>query len=121
MDRTVLIADDSSTIRKLVTFALKAMGLKVVAVEDGMAALETLPNLSIDLIITDLNMPNVDGYQFISTVRENEEYESIPIIILSSEGQDADIERGIQVGANSYLVKPFVAKRIQYEVAKYLS
>ncbi|KAA3656879.1 MAG: response regulator [Calditrichaeota bacterium] len=121
MKKTVLIADDSATIRKLVTLSLKAMGTNVVAASDGMEALEILPTLETDLIITDLNMPNVDGYELIKSVRENAEYDNVPIIILTSEKEQADINRGMDAGASSYLIKPFVSKKLQYEVSKYIS
>ena len=120
MSKTILVADDSATIRKLITLSLKAIGKKVVVASDGMEALETLPTLDVDLIITDLNMPNVDGYELIKSVRENAEYDEIPIIILTSEKEQADINRGIDAGANSYLIKPFVSKKLQYEVSKYI-
>lgn len=120
MKKTVLIADDSATIRKLVTLSLKAIGTNVVAACDGMEALETLPSLDVDLIITDLNMPNVDGYELIKSVRENAAYDDVPIIILTSEKEQADINRGIEAGASSYLIKPFVSKKLLYEVSKYI-
>lgn len=121
MKKVILVADDSPTIRKFVTISLTMQGFDVVTVADGMEALETLPDKKIDLIITDLNMPNMDGYELIKTIRESEEYKEIPIIILSSLAGSSEIEKGIKYGANSYLVKPFDPKRIQYEVSKYLS
>lgn len=120
MSKNVLIADDSATIRKLVTLSLKSMGAKVTAAADGMDALEKLPSVEVDLIITDLNMPNVDGYELIRSVRENSVYDDVPIIILTSEKEQADINKGMDAGANSYLIKPFVSKKLQYEVSKYL-
>ncbi len=119
--KVALVADDSSTIRKLISLTLKSRGTKVVTASDGMEALELLPTLDVDLIITDLNMPNIDGYEFIRIVRENDYYQDVPIIILSSEKETEDIERGIAAGANSYLVKPFVPEKLQSEVEKYLS
>lgn len=121
MSKTILIAEDSSSVRKFVTLALKLLGHRVIATVDGMDALEKLPNQRIDMLITDLNMPNIDGYKLIKTVRENLEYKDLPIIILSSLSKDEDINKGLEAGANSYLIKPFNTKRIQYEVAKYLS
>jgi two-component system chemotaxis response regulator CheY len=121
MKKVILVADDSPTIRKFVSFSLAAKGFKIISATDGMEALEKLPNYSIDLIITDLNMPNVDGFELIRSVRENKNYEDIPIIILSSLGSEKDIERGLSIGANSYLVKPFDPKKINYEVSKYIS
>jgi len=121
MKKVILIADDSPTIRKFVSFSLKAHGFEVVAACDGMEAVELLPTQSIDLIITDLNMPNMDGFELIKAVRENENNKDIPIIILSSLKGSEEIEKGLKVGANSYMVKPFDPKRIQYEVAKYIN
>ncbi len=120
-NKTILAADDSSSVRKLISLALKIQGFRVITSCDGMEALEVLPTEQIDLLITDLNMPNVDGYELIRTVRSNPQYKNLPIIILSSMAGSEDIRVGMELGANSYLVKPFHQKRIQYEVAKYLS
>jgi len=121
MAQTILIAEDSSSVRKFITLALKMKGYNVVAAEDGMEALEKLPEHNIDLLVTDLNMPNIDGYQLIKTIREDPQYKYLPIIILSSLSNEEDINQGLGVGANSYLIKPFNTKRIQYEVMKYLN
>jgi len=119
MKKKILIADDSPTIRKFVSFSLKALGYEVIAACDGMEAVELLPTSEIDLIITDLNMPNMDGFELIKTVRGNDK--DIPIIILSSLKGSEEVDRGLSSGANSYMVKPFDPKRIQYEVAKYIN
>lgn len=121
MKKVILIADDSPTIRKFVSFSLKASGFEVIAASDGMEAVELLPNYNVDLIITDLNMPNMDGFELIKAVRENQNNKNIPIIILSSLKGGEEIERGLKVGANSYMVKPFDPKRINYEVSKYIN
>lgn len=121
MNKIALIADDSSTVRKFVGFALKSMGIEVVMASDGMDALEKLTSENFDIIITDLNMPYVDGYELISSIREIKDYEEVPIIILSSESAEEDKSKGFSVGANSYMIKPFDAKRLQYEVSKFLS
>ena len=120
MSKTILVAEDSSSVRKFITLALKIKGYKVIPTQDGMEALEILPKEKIDLILTDLNMPNMDGLSLIRTVRQNPEYIDLPIIILSSLSADEDVNQGLKAGANSYLIKPFNTKRIQYEVAKYL-
>ena len=120
MTKTVLVAEDSASIRKFIILALKLQGHKVISAEDGMEALEKLPAQKIDLLITDLNMPNIDGYKLIETIRKDPEYKELPIIILSSLSKDEDVQQGLASGANSYLIKPFNQKRIQYEVAKYL-
>lgn len=122
MAHTVLVVDDSPTVVKFVTLSLKKFGFNVVTACDGMDAIEKISAVSenVDLVITDLNMPNLDGYSLIDTLRRNEEHQSTPIIILTSEEADKDRERGLSVGANSYLVKPFNAKRLADEVSKYL-
>ncbi|HUI29099.1 MAG TPA: response regulator [Candidatus Acidoferrales bacterium] len=119
--KAVLIVDDSESIRKFLVFAIRAQGFNVIAARDGMEALEKLSKTKVDLIITDLNMPNMDGFEFLKAVREDREYRETPVIILSSLTNEQDIETGMKLGANSYLLKPFDQKRIQYEVAKYLS
>jgi len=121
MKRVILVADDSPTIRKFVAVALSVKGYDIITCSDGMEALEKIPNNKIDLLITDLNMPNVDGFQLISTIRGNEELKELPIIVLSSLGSTEDIQRGLECGANSYLIKPFDPKRVIYEVSKYLN
>ncbi len=119
---TVMAVDDSPTVVKFVSFALRSAGFKVVTATDGMDALEKLSAMpdGVDLIITDLNMPNVDGYEFIKTVRENQQYSQLPIIILSSEEEEKDKKLGDEVGASSYLVKPFKPNVLLAEVSKYL-
>ena len=119
--KRVMIVDDSSTVRKFVSFSLKMKGFDVLIAEDGLDALEKMPQDGVDLIITDLNMPNMDGYTLIKSIRDSEKFKSIPIIILSSESGDDDIEKGKMLGANAYLVKPFNAMRLQYEVVKFLN
>ncbi len=77
------------------------------AAEDGLDGLEKLySEQKIDLIISDINMPRMDGITFIKTVREQDAYRDIPIVVLSTEGQENDIQRGLSIGANLYLVKP---------------
>jgi two-component system chemotaxis response regulator CheY len=121
MKKVILVADDSPSIRKFVSFALAAKGFEVISAGDGMEALEKLPNGNVNLVITDLNMPNVDGFELIKSIRDNIEFKEIPIIILSSLGGKEEIEKGMKYGANSYLVKPFDPKRICYEVSKFIN
>lgn len=121
MKKVVLIADDSPTIRKFVSFSLNVQGFEVLTACDGMQALEMLPRYNVDLIITDLNMPNMDGFELIKAVRQNKQNTNIPIIILSSLKGSEEIEKGLKIGANAYLVKPFDPKRLQYEVSKFIN
>lgn len=107
--------------RKFIALSLKFLGYKVVLAVDGMDAIEKIPGENIDLVITDLNMPNIDGFSLIEHVRAIEEYKDIPIIVLSSLTEECDIERSIEMGANSYLMKPFNTQVIQSEVKRLLS
>ena len=108
MSKHILIVDDSKTIRNLVAFILKNEGYKITAAEDGLDGLEKLYAASgeVDLIISDINMPRMDGFTFIKTVREQDIYRDLPIVVLSTEGQEKDIKTGISLGANLYMVKP---------------
>ncbi|MDR2574213.1 MAG: response regulator [Desulfovibrio sp.] len=107
MSKHILVVDDSKTIRNLVTFVLKAEGFKVSMAEDGLDAIEKLTIIEpVDLILSDVNMPRMDGFTFIKTLRQQDVYKDIPIIILSTEGQEQDIQKGISLGANLYMVKP---------------
>jgi two-component system chemotaxis response regulator CheY len=121
MGRTILAVDDSATVRKFVTVALSMQGFAVVTACDGMDALEKLPNQQVDLVITDLNMPNMDGFELNKALRENPTYKDLPVIILTSLSDDDSKERGTGLGVNSYVVKPFSLEKIQYEVSKYVS
>ena len=120
MRKTVLIVDDSSTIRKLVTLVVRAMGHRAVTAADGLEALALMSSITVDLIITNLNMPNCDGYQLIRSIRKDYMNEEIPIIILSSDDDPMSIQKGYEVGANSYILKPFVPDVLQNEIRKYL-
>lgn len=121
MTHTILVVDDSSTVRKFVSVSLSMQGFRVVTAEDGMDALEKLPKEPVDLIITDLNMPNMDGMELIKTLRTNTTFKDLPIIILTSLKEAALKEESSSMGVISYLNKPFSLEKVQYEVAKYLS
>ena len=122
MARTILVVDDSPTVVKFVSFSLRNSGYNVLTACDGMDAIEKMSNSSedIDLVITDLNMPNLDGYSLIATLRQNEAHRRTPIIILSSEDRDDDRKRGMEAGATSYLVKPFKSSLLLNEVSRQL-
>ncbi|CAK7034439.1 MAG: Chemotaxis protein CheY [Desulfovibrio sp.] len=107
MSKHILIVDDSKTVRNLVAFIMKKEGFTITTAEDGLDGLEKLYAAeSVDLIISDINMPRMDGFTFIKTVREQEAYRDLPIVVLSTEGQEHDIQQGLSLGANLYMVKP---------------
>lgn len=104
----ILVVDDSEMIRNFHCYILKNAGFNVITAVDGADALEKLysSNDKIDMAVTDINMPNMDGYTFIERLREDEQYEELPIIIISTEDELKDMEKGYQAGANIYIVKP---------------
>lgn len=122
MSQKVLVVDDSPTLVKFVSFSLKSNGYEVVGASDGMDALEKVSNIegAVDLVITDLNMPNIDGYELIATLRKTPRFAKTPIIILSSEEEEEDKVKGQKVGADSYLVKPFKSSVLIEEVTRLL-
>lgn len=117
----IMVVDDSATTRRFVAFALRACGLQVLTAADGQDALEKLAAIPVDLVITDLNMPKLDGFGLVRALREDGDYAALPVIILSSLSKQEDIDRGLDLGATAYLTKPFDESRIQYEVAKHLN
>ena len=107
MSKHIMIVDDSKTIRNLLAFVVKTEGFRVTTAEDGLDALEKLYSMeAVDLIISDVNMPRMDGFTFIKTLREPDHYKDVPIIVLSTEGKEQDIATGMKLGANMYMVKP---------------
>ena len=105
----ILIVEDSPTMRSLLTSALEDLDLpvKVTEAESGFEALRQLPRANYDLIVTDINMPDINGLELVSFVKSNQAYCSIPLIIISTESSDRDREKGLSLGADAYLVKPF--------------
>ena len=105
----ILIVEDSPTMRALLVSALEDLegALKISEVESGFEALRQLPRESYDLILTDINMPDINGLELVSFVKTNAAYRSIPLIIVSTEGSERDRDKGMSLGAEAYLVKPF--------------
>lgn len=120
MGKTILIAEDSATTRKFIQLAVKLMGHTIHMAEDGQQALEKMGQTEPDLLITDLNMPNMDGVELIKNLRSTDKYQKLPIIVLSSLSKDEDIGPAMEAGGNSYLQKPFERSAIQEEINKYL-
>lgn len=108
MQGKVLIVDDSEMIRNFHSYIIKNMGLDIISAIDGADALEKLYGSEepITLCITDINMPNMDGYTLIERLRDDPQYEDMPIIIISTEDEFHDKARGFEAGANIYIVKP---------------
>ena len=108
MGKKILIVDDAASMRGLVTMTLKKSGYEVVEASDGKDALTKLSSVGkVDLIITDLNMPNMDGIELIKTLKTDMKYRFIPVIMLTTESQEAKKEEGRKAGAKAWIVKPF--------------
>lgn len=119
--KTILIADDSAAMRAMLVAAIDPLGeYRIVEASSGFEALRLLPREQVDLVLTDINMPDINGLELISYLRGNANYENIPVFIISTEGSTKDIEKGKLLGANEYIVKPFNPSQIQQLVASYL-
>jgi len=109
----VLVVEDSATMRGFVTAALESAGpYMVTQAESGFHALKTLPRARYDLIITDINMPDINGLELVRFIRDSETHKRTPLIIISTDGREADRERGLRLGANAYLTKPFQPEQL---------
>jgi len=103
----ILTVDDSRTMRDMLRMALVKAGFEVVAAVDGEHGLEVLAECDPDVIITDINMPKLDGFGFIERVRENDAYRGTPILVLTTESDPEKKSRARQAGATGWIVKPF--------------
>lgn len=112
MTKRAITVDDSKTMRDMVVFTLKNAGFEVIEAEDGKAAINVLSNAPIDLVITDLNMPNMNGIELIRNLRANPTYKFTPILMLTTEGDQAKKDEGKNAGATGWIVKPFNPEKL---------
>jgi two-component system chemotaxis response regulator CheY len=105
--KTILTVDDSNTMREMVTFVLESAGYRVIEAKDGASALDRLSFSSVDLVITDQNMPGMDGLALVRSLRAMRDYKSVPILVLTTESSEDVKMRGRAAGATGWLVKPF--------------
>ena len=118
MAKTILTVDDSGSLRQMVTFSLKAAGYEVVQAVDGQDGLNKAREKTVDLVLSDQNMPVMDGLTMIKNLRELGSYKKVPILMLTTESSDEMKAKGIAAGANGWLVKPFDPKRLIEVVQK---
>jgi two-component system chemotaxis response regulator CheY len=117
----VLVVEDSPAMRTLIASTVEEIdGVSASEAESGFEALKALPRGDFALIITDINMPDINGLELIRFIRDNERYRDTPLIIISTESSQRDRERGLALGANAYLVKPFVPAELKETVERYL-
>lgn len=112
MSKHVMAVDDSKTMRDMVTFTLRNAGFQVSEAEDGKAALAALTATKVDAVITDLNMPNMDGVTLIRNLRADPRYKTTPILMLTTESDPAKKNEGRDAGATGWLVKPFNPEKL---------
>ncbi len=118
--KTVLIVDDSESIREVVNFTLQNEGYDVLVAVDGEDALQYLDGRPLDIIITDLHMPNVDGIELIRKVRDMDGYKHIPILFLTTESQASKKMEAKQAGATGWIIKPFVPAKLLSAISRVL-
>ncbi|MDA8086772.1 MAG: response regulator [Nitrospiraceae bacterium] len=120
MGKTVLIVDDSVSMRQLVSFALQDAGFDVMAAVDGKDAIAKLGSAAVQMIITDLNMPNLNGIELIKHVRQTAGHRFTPIVMLTTESQESRKAEGRQAGASGWIVKPFTPEQLVSTVRKFI-
>jgi two-component system chemotaxis response regulator CheY len=119
MAKSILIVDDSSSLRMVVRIALTRAGYEVLEASDGVQGLKALDAAAkVNLIISDVNMPNMDGIQFVTKVKQHPKHKFVPVIMLTTEGQEEKKNLGRQAGAKAWIVKPFNPPQLLDAVSK---
>ncbi|WP_414711370.1 response regulator [Sphingomonas sp. UBA978] len=117
---TIMTVDDSPSMRMLLKAALTDLGYKVLEAEDGVEALERLGGVEPDLLITDINMPRLDGFGLIEKVREQDRHRNLPILVLTTESSDEKKQRARSAGATGWIVKPFHPDKLAAAIRRVL-
>ena len=121
MPYKILIVEDSQTSREFIVSTVQSVdGVEAFTTATGFEALKLLPRHRFDLIITDINMPDINGLELINFVKKNPNYRETPLFIITTEGRDQDRERGMALGAAEYLVKPFEPNSLTKLLRQYL-
>lgn len=118
---TILIAEDERDIRDLVAFTLRFAGYEVVAASNGEEALEMAPRVNPDLILMDVRMPRMTGYEACRAMKQNPDLKDIPVVFLTARGQEEEIQQGLDAGAEEYLLKPFAPDQLTAQVKTILA
>jgi len=115
----ILVVDDFQTMRRIIINLLRQLGFtNVVEAADGRLGLEKVEDDKIDLIVSDWNMPNMSGLEFLKSVRAHPEYKSLPFIMVTAEGKKENVIAAVQAGVNNYIVKPFNAATLKEKLSK---
>ncbi len=118
MAKTVMVVDDSASLRQVVSIALKGAGYEVIEAADGQDALNKLDGQKVHLVISDVNMPNMDGISFVKNLKQLPEYKFTPVIMLTTESQEGKKAEGQAAGAKAWVVKPFQPAQMLAAVSK---
>lgn len=118
MEKTIVIVDDSESIREVVGFTLTNAGHKVLSAVDGQDALRHFNGDKVDLVVTDLHMPVMDGISLIKEIRNKDDYKFVPILFLTTESQQAKKMEAKEAGATGWIVKPFVPEKLLAAISK---
>ena len=121
MKQTILVVDDSWSVRQLVSFTLKSAGYEVIEAVDGADAQNKLNGKEINLIICDVNMPNMDGISFVKEVKKSDNYKFTPVIMLTTESQESKKQEGQAAGVKAWVVKPFQPNQLLNAVSKLIT
>ncbi len=116
----ILVAEDERDIRDLIAFTLRFSGFEVVVVGNGIEAVEAAPVEMPDLILMDVRMPRMTGYEACQQLKADERFKHIPVVFLSAKGQEAEIQTGFEAGADEYLLKPFAPLELTEKVKEIL-
>lgn len=121
MAKKLLVAEDSSTMRQLIVASLSDVpDLEIIECQSGFEALKIIPREHFDLVLTDINMPDINGLELIGFLKSNPDTRQIPVLILTTEGSRKDQLKGLSLGANEYIVKPFEPARLKEAVERHL-
>ncbi|MCR4301959.1 MAG: response regulator [Sulfuricaulis sp.] len=117
---TILTVDDTASMRQMISFTLNSVGYEVLQASDGKEALKLLQGKKVDLVIADVNMPNMDGIALVKSLREQADYKFTPILMLTTESQESKRQQGKVAGATGWIVKPFNPEQLLTIVKKVL-
>lgn len=120
MSKKILVIDDETELLKAISIRLKTSGYEVSTAQDGQEGLEKAKSLNPDLIVLDILMPKMDGYEVCRLLKFDEKYKSIPVIMLTAKTQDIDKAMGKKVGADDYITKPFETQDLVEKIKKYI-
>jgi two-component system chemotaxis response regulator CheY len=119
--KTALVVEDSAIMREFIVSSLSALpNIISLQANNGFEALKLLPQQTIDIILTDINMPEINGLEFLSFLKNHPEYRTIPVVIISTEKSEEDLKRGMALGADDYLAKPFLPQDLHVIIRKIL-